>query len=190
MLTINLLNIAFLLVFCIEIGFAGYKEDYDRMQSEHITLANQYRRAFAKKFRISNMHELVWDPVAEKTAQDNRYNNPPKTKFLFRHHISTLLTSDTAKETFRDLIEDRNERYFRDQILEDENDEMYPLELLLPAQKKIGCSYTKNGPDPSVCLLGPENYFGSFFEARGTPGSKCDKGYTNNDGLCSLSKGN
>ncbi|EGT49520.1 hypothetical protein CAEBREN_08204 [Caenorhabditis brenneri] len=179
------------LLFYIAISLVTAQPGYYEAQQKHIGVINEMRREFAKKFQISNMHELVWDRDVEKRAQDDpvpTYNGI----YDWRYHLLLytlknhgLYTSKSDMQGYEYLIDEESERDFRNKISDGEDKTLHTFEWFLPAQKKFGCSIRYGA---NLCVLMPELHFGSFFEARGTPGSKCDKGYSNNDGLCSLPK--
>ncbi|PIC49329.1 hypothetical protein B9Z55_007971 [Caenorhabditis nigoni] len=67
--------------------------------------------------------------------------------------------------------------------------QMHMPNLLCQSRKKIGCAAKEANSGHlilNLCLYGPEGDTKSYFEKRGTPGSKCDPGYFSNDGLCSI----
>ncbi|EGT49732.1 hypothetical protein CAEBREN_13827 [Caenorhabditis brenneri] len=154
-----------LLLFYIGISLVSAQPGYYEAQQKHIG--------------------VVWDVHVEKRAQvDNlpTYNGIYDWRYRLSLGLSTS-KSDMAESQY--MIDEESEKDFRLRIFNKEHNTMHSFEWFLPAQKKFGCAI-RDGTH--LCVLMPELYFASFFEARGTPGSKCDKGYSNNDGLCSLSK--
>ncbi|CAL2034399.1 unnamed protein product [Caenorhabditis brenneri] len=122
---------------------------------------NDLRRARAKVGWIPYMHELVYDENLYKHSMHDQGVS------CFSLHDYIVFTKEV-----RDLLAKNQSR-----VLE------VPYEFVDAYQKKVRCIKHE---DKFRCCLGPLKiiYIASYFTA--APGSMCDDGYYNNDGLCSL----
>ncbi|CAO4372273.1 unnamed protein product [Caenorhabditis nigoni] len=157
-------------------------------KEEYLKELNELRRDAAKKYQIPNMYKLFWDhKLAEKGLIDDSSGIWETRRQTWRDSEPFIkvrdLDSDLAIDNRTVLVNDFNGQNF-----------MSELEVLTPGQQKIGCiewfrNYTYSD-DFSVtyltyCDLGPEGTGTSWNVSSGEPGSVCDQGFENDDGLCS-----
>ncbi|CAO4372956.1 unnamed protein product [Caenorhabditis nigoni] len=138
-------------------------------KEEYLKGINDLRRDYAKKARIPNMNKLVWDDYLETRTQMNDRSG--------------------EKKTMRVCYRDGDAKAQEIMIM------MGGMEDLTPGQQKIGCSPKKtqiglNGTNDNMnydmlCFMEPEGTGKSWILAPAEPGSACDKGFVNDDGLCS-----
>ncbi|CAO4367693.1 unnamed protein product [Caenorhabditis nigoni] len=163
-------------------------EEYEDSEAGNLKRINDFRREFAKKHNIANMHELSLDIGMRKAGMETDtsvpgwFNTPRPWRCTLTHQ---LFSHNNYKKGLKDFMELTD-----DEVKEEiKKEKSFYLELIIPKQKKIGCSTQRKLHASSsyhFCLFGPEGGTESYFEERGTPGSKCDPGYYSNDGLCSL----
>ncbi|KAF1767627.1 hypothetical protein GCK72_007586 [Caenorhabditis remanei] len=167
------------------------EESYFGRQLDFISDINQIRRRYAKEYRVPNMHELTWsndlaevlEPLhmtgvraqAKKTWRYGAINTYDNIIYQIEKGVTFFFESNrTAKKIHIKSLSDK--------------ETMDRLEFLNPLQKTIACGRKEDGGVTLIiCLLGPEGNFTIFdtsFQSQLAAGSKCDKGYYNEDGLC------
>ncbi|EFO96281.1 hypothetical protein CRE_14620 [Caenorhabditis remanei] len=165
------------------------EESYFGRQLDFMSDINQIRRRYAKEYRVPNMHQLTWsNELVEVLDPLDITGVRAKAKKAWRY--GALYTYDnTIYQIEKDVtfFFESNRTAKKDHI-KTFVETAYRLEFLNPLQKTIGCGRKEeNGITYVICLLGPEGNFTIFdttFQSQLTAGSKCDKGYYNEDGLC------
>ncbi|EGT49536.1 hypothetical protein CAEBREN_01180 [Caenorhabditis brenneri] len=196
----HLLEISSLWVLILLLNFA-LGDDELITEEEHLRLINQFRRDFAKKFNVANMHELKFDKNLRDIAENAVITYIDWNSDRYKTWRYTIFSSYWNQKNFNTLFDSllmQSEKEILETIIQREDSTdlaKQDHEFIIPGQKAIGCavkdgriSPTTHGEQRAVmlCLFGPEGYLATFYEARGPPGSKCDEGYHNKDGLCGL----
>ncbi|EFO97011.1 hypothetical protein CRE_03589 [Caenorhabditis remanei] len=165
-------------------------------KEEYLKTINEERRDFAKKAGIPDMYKLEWDDLlatrAERTLCDSKSQSC---------RIALKAGNAEAKRNAQDQLKyffPYTTRSLSELKIGYEKFHMNGHEELTPGQKKIGCApvTTKQNEKNEVtgygmfefqttCILEPESTGESWNMELGDPGSKCTKGYENDDGLCS-----
>ncbi|EFO96172.1 hypothetical protein CRE_14477 [Caenorhabditis remanei] len=168
------------------------EESYFGRQSDFMSDINQIRRRYAKEYRVPNMHALAWsNELAEILEPLNMTIVRAQAKKTWRY--GALNTYDnTIYHIKADVTRffEMNRTAKNDHIVKtlSDKDTMDRLEFLNPLQKTIACGRKEEeGVTYIICLLGPEGNFTIFdtsFQSQLAAGSKCHKGYYNEDGLC------
>ncbi|EFO96310.1 hypothetical protein CRE_14478 [Caenorhabditis remanei] len=168
------------------------EESYFGRQSDFMSDINEIRRRYAKEYRVSNMHALTWsNELAEVLDPLDTTGVRAKAKETWRY--GALNTYDnTIYHIKADVTRffEMNRTAKNDHIVKtlSDKDTMDRLEFLNPLQKTIACGRKEEeGVTYIICLLGPEGNFTIFdtsFQSQLAAGSKCHKGYYNEDGLC------
>ncbi|CAL2034453.1 unnamed protein product [Caenorhabditis brenneri] len=197
-----LLKISSLWMLMLLLNFALGDDEFIT-EEQHLRLLNQFRRDFAKKFNVANMHELKLDKKLRDmtanmvTTQMGWDSEKHKT---WRYTLLTSYWGPKKFDKFFDSLSRQNEKEILKAIFQREDStsfETMGYEFLTPGQKRMGCNMKdggisittddgQHGMAMMLCLFGPEGSLDSFYVASGPPGSKCDKGYHNKDGLCGL----
>ncbi|EFO96344.1 hypothetical protein CRE_14621 [Caenorhabditis remanei] len=171
------------------------EESYFGRQLDFMSDINQIRRRYAKEYRVPNMHELTWSndlaevlehlhmtgvrAQAKKTWRYGAINTYDNIIYQIEKGVTFFFESNrTAKKIHIESLSKK--------------DTMDRLEFLNPLQKTIACGRKEEEGGYRrgiyiICLLGPEGNFTIFdttFQWQASAGSKCDKGYYNEDGLC------
>ncbi|EFO97013.1 hypothetical protein CRE_03588 [Caenorhabditis remanei] len=185
----------FLVLFGILATFVHYSTSTKMMvksianKEEYLKSINDLRRKYAKDSRIPNMHKLVWDDYLETKAQFEDWTEDKKTNRGSRRD------GNAAAEDFRkrQIARFRPFSTRKEMITYGIQYHMIGNEDLTPHQKRIGCVPVERVEDykgksfkyKTLCFLAPEGTFDSWNMELGDAGSKCTKGYENDDGLCS-----
>ncbi|KAF1767620.1 hypothetical protein GCK72_007579 [Caenorhabditis remanei] len=168
------------------------EESYFGRQSDFMSDINEIRRHYAKEYRVPNMHALTWnDKLAEVLEPLGMDDVRAQAKKTWRY--GALNTYDnTIYHIKADVTQffEMNRTAKNDHIVKtlSDKDTMDRLEFLNPLQKTIACGRKEDERVTLIiCLMGPEGNFTIFdtsFQSQSAAGSKCDKGYYNEDGLC------
>ncbi|KAF1767619.1 hypothetical protein GCK72_007578 [Caenorhabditis remanei] len=146
---------------------------------------NNLRRHYAKKYNVSNMHELIW---SENLVNVNEHLDlwiapPEEEQRTFRFGI--IESYENANDKLRSDIDEfmkKSDREKEELVTENRGRTLSAPEFLVPRQRFIWCVY-------EVCILGPETLFiwnYQQFQRSSEPGADCLDGYENDDGLCVL----
>ncbi|PIC32667.1 hypothetical protein B9Z55_012907 [Caenorhabditis nigoni] len=160
-------------------------------KEEYLKGINDLRRDYAKKARIPNMNKLVWDDYLETRTQMGDFSGEMKTMRINRRD-----EDDAAKRNVKNVTSYYFGDAHRPELIKNyETLHMAGMEDLTPGQQKIGCSSVKTEIDiidtgekmsyDTLCFMEPEGTGKSWNVPRGEPGSACNKGFVNDDGLCS-----
>ncbi|CAL2034820.1 unnamed protein product [Caenorhabditis brenneri] len=148
---------------------------------------NAYRLKYAKENNIPFMNKLTWSQSLAYDAE-SVYTDRSRKLIGVRY---------TYIKDYRDVEDHIEEGIMRfkmmsatfqggyDQVKDSSADEM---ELLIPSQWKIGCTEREEGSKKLLCLLGPSDIFFTPLVNRdykkGKPGTRCEPGFENDNGLC------
>ncbi|CAO4367674.1 unnamed protein product [Caenorhabditis nigoni] len=143
--------------------------DPPNLHSKFVNGINEERRSHAKKFRVPEFYELIYNPSLEAAA---RSSDPDKLKRSFR-------TKSLDDVKFLTGLNSAVNDYMKNKNLKEEDREK--LEALLPLQKQIGCA--ESGSSGYRCVLAPETEF-RLWSTGTSKGSGCQNEYRNSDGLC------
>ncbi|KAF1767634.1 hypothetical protein GCK72_007593 [Caenorhabditis remanei] len=175
---------------CVAIN--SEEESYFGRQSDFMSDINQIRRRYAKEYRVPNMHALTWSNELAEVLEPLRMDDvKAQAKKTWRY--GALNTYDnTIYHIKADVTRffEMNRTAKNDHIVKtlSDKDTMDRLEFLNPLQKTIACGRKEEeGVTYIICLLGPKVNFTTFdtsFQSQLAAGSKCHKGYYNEDGLC------
>ncbi|EFO96156.1 hypothetical protein CRE_14629 [Caenorhabditis remanei] len=143
----------------------------ERRRADFLSVINNLRRDVANRFKIPYMHELVFDNTLYQ-----QYDISLKDfacSFKFRSYDKLRLESLFITDS---IISSRNKTYYEIGVTENN------FQFLSPLQKRIRYSKPKEGG--LKCVLGPIKERIWWYYSEGDPGSLCDDGYYNYDGLC------
>ncbi|CAO4367675.1 unnamed protein product [Caenorhabditis nigoni] len=167
-----------------------YYPDEVGTQEQFIIDINKMRRDYAKKFNVSNMHQLNWDKDLNEIVQ---YIDM-ETDYLNFLYPWVLCYSNG----YTDVIElmDRDFTFYielekeekRKPVMDSSAAGMKTLDLLAPLQTILGCEVVGGKSyDMLHCFIGFQStveLFNVDTPSTDVPGSDCMDGYENDDGLC------
>ncbi|PIC49297.1 hypothetical protein B9Z55_007952 [Caenorhabditis nigoni] len=161
---------------------------------------NELRRDYARRFNISNMHQLNWDKDLNEIVQyidvqvDYYKNIYP---WVFCDSLDYIYVIESMEQKFNYIKSlEENERKQR---IEEIGFGPRILALLAPLQTIVGCEAIgmkrvkdENDTNPYFydqinCFIGFQStveLFNMDTPSMDIPGSNCMEGYENNDGLC------
>ncbi|CAL2034454.1 unnamed protein product [Caenorhabditis brenneri] len=197
-----LLNVSSLWLLMLLLNFA-FGDDELITEEQHLRIINQFRRDYAKKFNVPNMHELKLDKnlrdyAADRVITQMGWDSDRRKSWRFTLHPSHW--SQKKLNEFLASLSMKSKKEILESVIQREDSTDFgtmEYELIIPGQKTMGCVVKdgglaitthdgQHGMAMLLCLFGPEGYLATFYEASGPPGSKCDEGYHNKDGLCGL----
>ncbi|KAF1767641.1 hypothetical protein GCK72_007600 [Caenorhabditis remanei] len=150
----------------------------EKRRKDFLSVVNNLRRDIANDLRIPYMHELVYDDSLYQQYDINFKGFASSFKFRsYEELIRYLRVNDGLKRITNDsIIYFRNKTYYEIGLISK------IATLLSPLQKQIRCSKLEDGG--LKCVLGPIKEPIWWYYSEGEPGSLCDDGYYNYDGLC------
>ncbi|EFO96318.1 hypothetical protein CRE_14474 [Caenorhabditis remanei] len=168
-----------------ELSYFGNSEEF-------LNAVNAIRKKFANKEHIPNMHELTWKQSLVTTADSLTW--PDDSWTCARHvwrYVPTFYNgiAEAIEEEVHHMLTELSHKEFLEFLKHgNENGHVGILELLNPLQTQIGCVSKQKVNDPFVlCLLGNEGVFKYWdLKSKQIPGSDCELGYIDQEGLCSL----
>ncbi|CAO4372958.1 unnamed protein product [Caenorhabditis nigoni] len=160
-------------------------------KEEYLKGINDLRRDYAKRARVPNMNELVWDDFLETRTQMGDFSGKMKTMRVSRRN-----GNQAAKNNTKDHMDHYTNADNRPELINKYAQyHMTGLEDLTPGHQKIGCSpadtYIGSDADgnkqtfETLCFMEPDGTGKYWLVAAGEAGTACDKGFKNDDGLCS-----
>ncbi|CAL2034763.1 unnamed protein product [Caenorhabditis brenneri] len=173
-----------LIVFMISSSIVAQSTDEpDISPEEFLAQVNEIRREFAKNRSISNMHELTWDTnlvqeLIKDVEKDGDVNDNTHADVGYTKLYKQLLVDiDVEIPNLVAFLKGENPTNELD------NDSFF----LCPLHVKIGCNFFETLQEKRCYMSPKQNQLDKLtYQEVGSPGSKCNDGYANNDGLCSL----
>ncbi|PIC49300.1 hypothetical protein B9Z55_007954 [Caenorhabditis nigoni] len=167
-----------------------YYPDEVGTQEQFIIDLNKMRRDYAKKFNVSNMHQLNWDKDLNEIVQ---YIDMESDYLNFDYPLVLCYSNG-----YTDVIElmDRDFTFYielekeekRKPVMDSSAAGMKTLDLLAPLQTILGCEVVGGKSyDMLHCFIGFQStveLFNVDTPSADVPGSDCMDGYENDDGLC------
>ncbi|CAL2034623.1 unnamed protein product [Caenorhabditis brenneri] len=192
-----LMKIFLVFIVLFTTGFFEVAAEADPEQAKFIEVLNENRRFFAKKNGISDMHELIFDEALQKVAARNDWlKTVLNPNFRGRY---TLLKN--YQNGMQDLMKDTKTFLGYDVSVRDKiarallsEGHVKGWEHFNPIQTMIGCAPNQKNTMPNeyknaeytiVCVLGSKTRLSGWKILNSVPGSQCNPGYVNVEGLCS-----